>query len=444
MLRCSIGFTPVWTPSQIKPFPRRQGWVCDGSRRSGGRVRGHTAQRRAPLSDMSLHLPTLMTALLLGFLLQTLQLGVAQRCLPARPELGRWALGSWVLLLGLVALSASGRWLSSGLALPLGHALLCLALLLYLQALHRLLRAGPSPRWALWLQPALWLLLVALPGWPPALANALLAAVFAALLMPAAWLVLRRGWRAERALRGLALALCLALLALLGRVGGLAAEGEGPADLGQGPGFVVALAALLAAGFAFVLAVVERGTAQLQRQVTHDELTGCVNRHTTDALLDHELQRARRGGTPLAFVLLDLDHLKRLNARHGRRAGDEALARFAQAVRERLRASDVFGRTGGGEFGLVLPGTDEPGARRLLEGVRQAAAALALADDEGRPVVVTVSAGVAVAQADAEVSADRLYGRADQALYEAKRNGRDRVELYGGSNPRQGSLLPVD
>ena len=157
------------------------------------------------------------------------------------------------------------------------------------------------------------------------------------------------------------------------------------------------------------------------------------NRATTDALLKHELQRARRTGTPLAFALLDLDHFKRVNDQHGHRSGDAVLKAFANTVRARLRASDAFGRTGGEEFGLVLPGTDLAGARWLLETIRREVEAIAVPSDSGQPVRVTVSAGVAMADQGAALAADRLYGRADQALYEAKRAGRNRVEAFGST-----------
>jgi len=177
--------------------------------------------------------------------------------------------------------------------------------------------------------------------------------------------------------------------------------------------------------------VFERVASQMEEMATRDGLTGCWNRSTTDALLAHELQRAHRAGTPVAFVLLDLDHFKQVNDRHGHRTGDAVLRAFADAVRRRLRASDVFGRTGGEEFGLVLPDTDVAGARWLVEAVRREVEALQLADDNGAPVQVTVSAGVAVADACSRLSGDRLYGQADQSLYEAKRAGRNRVEVYG-------------
>ena len=174
---------------------------------------------------------------------------------------------------------------------------------------------------------------------------------------------------------------------------------------------------------------------------SHDGLTGCLNRSTTDALLAHALARARREGSPLAFALLDLDHFKQVNDEHGHAAGDEVLRRFARTAQQRLRHADVIGRTGGEEFGLVLPATDAAGARRLVEDIRLAAMALELRDAAGAPIRITVSAGIAVVMPDESLSPERLYGRADQALYEAKRAGRNQVVCYGDANPRQAVLL---
>jgi diguanylate cyclase (GGDEF)-like protein len=384
---------------------------------------------------MLLHIPTLMLALLLGFLLLTLALGVSQQGVRARPEIRRWTLGCWALLAGF-ALLAARVTLPMALSVVLGNALICLGLAFYAQALHRLLCDSHGPKALLQVQPAIWLALLLMLDWPLHQRTALLSLVYSALLLPSVAVILRHGWRAERSLRVVAVTMALAVLALLVRAlhALLQPDEYGAlmqASLGQGLTFLVAFVCLLGAGFGFVLAVFERVASQMEEMATRDGLTGCWNRSTTDALLAHELQRAHRAGMPVAFVLLDLDHFKQVNDRHGHRTGDAVLRAFADAVRRRLRASDVFGRTGGEEFGLVLPDTDVAGARWLVEAVRREVEALQLADDHGAPVLVTVSAGVAVADASSRLSGDRLYGQADQSLYEAKRAGRNRVEVYG-------------
>lgn len=400
---------------------------------------------------MQFHTPTLLVTLLLGFLLLTLELGVAQRGLRARPELRRWTLGNWAMLAGFGMLFARlvlPEWLS----MVLGNGLIALGLIAYVQALHLMLRNAAPPRWTWRVQPAMWLGLALLLVWPQALRTAAVSLLFAALLAPGVLLILRHGWRDERSLRTVAVTLGLAMLALLVRaVHALAAPDDYLSvmqpSLGQGVTFLMSFMALLGAGFGFQLAVFERVARQMEHLASHDGLTGCLNRSTTDALLAHELRRARREGREsraVAFVLLDLDHFKQVNDRHGHRTGDAVLQAFVAIARQRLRGSDALGRTGGEEFGLVLPGTDAEGARVLLEAIRQAVAAAPLAtDDAGRQVRVTVSAGIAVAPPGATISADRLYGRADQALYEAKHGGRNRVEIYGDSNPVQ-AVLPLN
>jgi diguanylate cyclase (GGDEF)-like protein len=246
----------------------------------------------------------------------------------------------------------------------------------------------------------------------------------------------RRGWHAERALRSVAATLLLAMSGLIVRALHATLDPQAYVDAAgtdvvHGLSFLLAFLAVLAGGFGFAMAVFERVAGQLEELATHDGLTGCLNRSTTDALLAHELQRGRRLGTPVAFVLLDLDRFKRINDRYGHRVGDAVLREFARTVRERLRESDVLGRTGGEEFGLVLPGTDASGAHRLVDDIRKAVQAAEVSTEAGERVRVTVSAGVAVAgPAESDIDAERLYGHADKALYAAKRSGRNRIALY--------------
>ena len=396
---------------------------------------------------MYLHLPTLLLSLLLGLALLTLALGVAQRRLQGRPELRLWWYGCWALLLGFIGLAARPV-IPLSLSIVAGNGLITVGLAFHAQALWRMLRDAPAPRWLMFCQPLIWLATALTVHWPLNIRTALLSLVYAVMLAPSVWLIARHGWHAERSLRTVLATLSLAVLSLLLRaVHALVQPGDYTdmvqASLGQGLTFLVAFMALLGAGYGFVLAVFERVAGQFEVLATHDGLTHCLNRSATDALLTHTLQLGRREGTPVAFVLLDLDNFKQVNDQHGHSTGDLVLRRFAEVVRQRLRASDVFGRTGGEDFALVLPATDAAGARYLVELVREAVEQMAVVDQRHRPVPVTVSAGVAVADAQARVSGERLYGRADQALYEAKRSGRNRVVLYGTSSVQR-SLLADD
>ena len=145
-----------------------------------------------------------------------------------------------------------------------------------------------------------------------------------------------------------------------------------------------------------------------------DELTGLANRRAWDEELRRELARAARGGHSLCVVLIDLDHFKRFNDEHGHQAGDALLRDAAIAWRMRIRVTDFIARYGGEEFALLLPKCPPNEALAILERLRGAT-------PEGQ----TCSAGVAYW--GGEESPESLVGRADQALYEAKRAGRDRV-----------------
>ena len=163
----------------------------------------------------------------------------------------------------------------------------------------------------------------------------------------------------------------------------------------------------------------------VQRQALLDVLTGMPNRRQCEAALATELSQAQRMGTPLVFVLADLDHFKSVNDRHGHPVGDRVLREFSDILRELMREADLAARWGGEEFALVLPNTDEKGATVLVERIRSMLEHRAITA-EGFLLSVTASFGVAVYPQ--EPTAARLIAAADEALYLAKRSGRNRVE----------------
>ncbi len=162
---------------------------------------------------------------------------------------------------------------------------------------------------------------------------------------------------------------------------------------------------------------------RLQYLAYHDALTGLLNHQRIQTVLGDEVERARRYGHDLTLVVLDLDHFKAVNDQHGHAVGDRVLRAVAEILRARLRTSDAAGRWGGEEFVLVLPHSDAHGARRVAEAVREELARQALCDE----VSLTLSAGVAEYAFD--LSPETLFRIADQALYRAKCNGRNRVEV---------------
>ena len=171
----------------------------------------------------------------------------------------------------------------------------------------------------------------------------------------------------------------------------------------------------------FILLVNHRLRRLLEFQASHDALTGAFSRGAFLDLLGKEIERARRHDRPLSLLLLDLDHFKAVNDRHGHLVGDRVLTEFAVRVDGQLRRADVFGRYGGEEFAVLLPETPLADALLVAERIR---AAIAAPSTHGLPPC-TVSIGVA--QWHAGWDTDGLLADADAALYKAKRGGRNRV-----------------
>lgn len=169
----------------------------------------------------------------------------------------------------------------------------------------------------------------------------------------------------------------------------------------------------------------------LRRDATIDPLTGALNRRDFLAKGSAEVTRAKRYGRVCTLLMLDIDHFKAVNDRYGHASGDEALRRFTATCKEMLRENDIFGRIGGEEFAIILPETTLDGARKLAERLRREVAELEVAISGSSPgseqrFAFTVSIGVAEL-VESDVDIDGLLKRADEALYAAKKGGRDRV-----------------
>lgn len=174
----------------------------------------------------------------------------------------------------------------------------------------------------------------------------------------------------------------------------------------------------------------DEANRELQRLSAVDALTGLANRRQFDESLLREWRRAQRRGGSVAVIACDVDHFKRYNDHFGHPAGDECLRQVAGALRESAkRPTDVVARYGGEEFAVVLPDTGLDGARQIAEAMRSGVEAMGLphAPDAERPVV-TLSVGVSVAEPSKQQPDPAvLMARADEALYEAKRLGRNRA-----------------
>jgi diguanylate cyclase (GGDEF)-like protein len=165
---------------------------------------------------------------------------------------------------------------------------------------------------------------------------------------------------------------------------------------------------------------------EIYRLMTVDALTQVFNKRYFNEALEREHNRAQRYKRELSLALFDLDHFKAINDAHGHLAGDAVLRQLAAEVKPRLREQDIFARVGGEEFAVLLPEIGADGAMTAGDKVRRIVEAATFLV-ETLPLRVTVSVGVASLESDSK-EAVTLYERADAALYEAKRSGRNRVE----------------
>ncbi len=163
---------------------------------------------------------------------------------------------------------------------------------------------------------------------------------------------------------------------------------------------------------------------RLKAMATTDELTKLKNRRVFFSTAEEEIKRARRYVAPLSVIILDLDYFKKINDTYGHPAGDEVLRKLGALLAEHARDTDLPARIGGEEFAMLLPNTDEEGAKRMAERIRKAVAELKVVWEK-RTLHMHISAGVA--QVLDDETAEKMLERADQAMYCAKENGRNRV-----------------
>jgi diguanylate cyclase (GGDEF)-like protein len=160
-----------------------------------------------------------------------------------------------------------------------------------------------------------------------------------------------------------------------------------------------------------------------------DGLTGLYNRRAFEERLREEVQRTKRYLHSISLLMLDLDHFKRVNDTHGHVVGDEVLLEIAGIVRANIRSVDIPCRYGGEELCVIVPGTSLAGAETLAERLRRLMAEHEFHTPHGDTFHVTCSVGVSVFNGGADVSADDVINAADEALYCAKEQGRDRVVI---------------
>jgi diguanylate cyclase len=167
---------------------------------------------------------------------------------------------------------------------------------------------------------------------------------------------------------------------------------------------------------------------QLAAMSRVDGLSGLANRIHWEEAVESEYHRFLRGGRPSSLLMIDIDHFKGINDRHGHAAGDEVIRGMGAILRRCLRKADMAGRYGGEEFGVLLPDTGEQGAAAIAERIRAAIASTDI--DDARRLRCTVSIGVATLASGTHGYHDWM-NRADRALYAAKAGGRDRIQTAG-------------
>ena len=177
---------------------------------------------------------------------------------------------------------------------------------------------------------------------------------------------------------------------------------------------------------------------ELRYRATHDALTGIYNRGEIIDALHRERARQARDGGSFGVIIADLDHFKRVNDTYGHAAGDAVLREATVRMKASIRSYDFIGRYGGEEFLLVVPSSDAAGTFALADRIRQSMQVSPVSTSAGE-IPVTVSLGVAASTEICPLDAQNLLLRADEALYRAKENGRNRAELF---TPKDAAISP--
>ena len=182
---------------------------------------------------------------------------------------------------------------------------------------------------------------------------------------------------------------------------------------------------------------------ELSFRATHDSLTGIANRGVVlDAIHREHSRQVREGGT-LGIVMVDLDHFKQVNDTYGHQAGDAVLKEVARRMASCVRPYDTVGRYGGEEFLVVVASADSVGALALADRICREVASAPVTTDEGA-VRITASCGVAVSDAAKPLDSEELLHAADEALYSAKQQGRNRAVLAAPAVPVQSESSPAE
>lgn len=344
-----------------------------------------------------------------------------------------WSATSLLIAMGLALIALRGHihpWVSFVAA----NTFMLLAFLMLRHGVLRFVRRPVSGRHLPWLVLAFVLLLTVLErGGHVTLIASSCALLWGAILLHLAWIVARDlriefgPWLARLC------ALPLVGVAVLFAPRALMLVTDTSLLTTPGGGMVAALlmcASMLALDLSLVGLMVARIVLRLRHHSDHDPLTGLLNRRSMQSRMGSEATRVARYGGQFALLSIDIDHFKRVNDTRGHPAGDRVLCEVASTLRQLVRKVDSVARVGGEEFWVLLPATDAPGAVHMAQRMR-----IAVRDG---PQSVTVSIGVATTAlvASHHETVEALLHRVDDALYRAKREGRDRVVLAPAPSPQ--------
>ncbi len=378
------------------------------------------------------HTPTLMFNTVLVTATLALCLGLVQRR-AAHDGLFAWALALAVHSCAYVLFILRGE-VSPWLSVVLANVLIACVYALMLEALYQFQQRRPQRLW-IWLP-----VLLTAAGFVVLVEQPRARVVFSASLLGLqglqfVWTMAQR-WH-DTPGRGkyfLLLGLALTQLALTLRAGAIVAGDFDAHSIRQDHPlqallFNIVLVANILTNFGIVVMTKERADARNQRLAYSDELTGLHNRRHLQSTLQQQLAQAQRSEEPLSLLLIDIYFFKHINDQHGHLSGDLVLRALAHTIRAQLREQDIAGRWGGEEFMLLLPATDRSGALVLAERLRAAVQEHPFRTESGVRLQVTISLGVQTwyTQGALPLRAETLVSQADQALYQAKAGGRNRV-----------------
>lgn len=397
---------------------------------------------------MAAHVPTMLAMIIVSSLMMAASMAVVgwgRR----RDGLGRWAAALLVNAIGHSLIMLRGV-VPDLLSVVLGNVLLSCVFVGMIAAIHQF--QGQPARWPLLVAPP-----VLVTGFVIAFIDNFPARVsFVGLVigLQAVWALATALQRRDAAVgrgqwllvAGLGLeAAVLSGRALLALSSTAVASGILQASALQTLTFLATFSVVLISSMGFVFMARDRADENNRIMAAIDPLTGVANRRSLISALDRDVSRAVRTREPIALMMVDIDHFKRVNDRYGHPVGDQVLCHVVNVLRGRVRAQDLVGRYGGEEFMVLLPDTTLLGAEQLARELCRAVAesrcrvgATEGASDSrpesggGTSIAVTVSIGVFGGRLESGDSWDMLIAAADRALYQAKENGRNRVEVATG------------